>query len=290
MATIIVTESTCDLPREYIDAHPCLDVIPMVFQFGQEEHLEIAGETDEHANYDRLRAGDVATTSQLNTAYLHDHLKKHLENGDDVIYLAFSSGLSGTCSNGMLAGNELREEFPDRKIVVVDTLAPSMMEGMLAIEAAKRLEATGEDVYALADYVKSLIPHMNAWFTVDDLKFLKRGGRISAATAALGTMLSIKPVLNVDDEGHLIAKGKERGRKRSIKAIVEHFMKQCPDPKNTPIYIGHGDCPEDAKQLDDMLYEAAGVRAEMIGFIGMVIGSHSGPGTLALFFEGKDKG
>ncbi len=290
MATRIVTESTCDLPREYIGAHPCLDVIPMVFQFGQEEHLEIAGETDEHANYDRLRAGDVATTSQLNTAYLHDHMKKHLENGDDVLYLAFSSGLSGTCSNGMLAGNDLKEEFPDRRIAVVDTLAPSMMEGMLAIKAAERLEQTGEDVYALAEYIKSLIPHMNAWFTVDDLKFLKRGGRISAATAALGTMLSIKPVLQVDDEGHLIAKGKERGRKRAMKALVERFVNQCDDPGSTPIYIGHGDCLDEARQLDDMLFEAAGVRAHIIGYIGMVIGSHSGPGTLALFFMGRNRG
>ena len=291
MATIIVTESTCDLPREYIDAHACLEVIPMVFQFGTEEHLEIAGETDEHANYERLRAGDVATTSQLNSAYLYGYFKKHLEKGDDVLYLAFSSGLSGTCSNGMLAANDLQGEFPERKLVVVDTLAPSLMEGMIAIMTAERLEKTGDDVEALAKWVQSdLIPHANAWFTVDDLKFLKRGGRISAATAALGTMLSIKPVLHVDDEGHLIAMSKERGRKRSIKALVDKFVEQCPDPKNTPIYIGHGDCEAEAKQLAEMIKEQTGADVTLINYIGMIIGSHSGPGTRALFFMGKNRG
>lgn len=291
MATIIVTESTCDLPREYIEAHACLEVIPMIFQFGTEEHKEIAGVTDEHANYERLRAGDVATTSQLNSAYLYGHLKKHLEKGDDVLYLAFSSGLSGTCSNGMLAANDLRAEFPDRKLAVVDTLAPSMMEGMIAIKTAERLEQTGDDVDALAKWVQSdIIPYANAWFTVDDLKFLKRGGRISAATAALGTMLSIKPVLHVDNEGHLIAMSKERGRKRSIKALLDKFIEQCPDPKSTPVYIGHGDCADEARQLADMIYEHTGVKPEIIDYIGMIIGAHSGPGTVALFFIGKDRG
>ena len=291
MATIIVTESTCDLSREYIDAHPCLEVIPMVFQFGTEEHLEIAGETDEHANYERLRAGDVATTSQLNSAYLYGYFKKHLEKGDDVLYLAFSSGLSGTCSNGALAANDLRAEFPDRKIVVVDSLAPSLMEGMIAIKAAERLEKTGDDVDTLARWLQSdVIPYANAWFTVDDLKFLKRGGRVSAAAAAMGTMLSIKPVLHVDNEGHLIVMSKERGRKRSIKALLDKLVEQCPDPKNTPIYIGHGDCLEDAKQLADMIKEHTGADVTLINYIGMIIGSHAGPGTVALFFMGKDRG
>ena len=137
----------------------------------------------------RLRAGEVATTSQLNSDYLYGQMKKHLQNGDDVLYLAFSSGLSGTCSNGMLAANELRGEFPERKLTVVDTLCPSLMEGMLAIMTAERLERTGEDVDALAAWVETIKPRLNAWFTVDDLKFLKRGGRISAASAAIGTML-----------------------------------------------------------------------------------------------------
>lgn len=290
MATIIVTESTCDLPRKYIDAHPCLEVVPMVFQFGSEEHLEIAGETDHHANYERMRAGEVATTSQINSAYLYSYFKKHLENGDDVLYLAFSSGLSGTCSNGMLAAADLRAEFPGRQIEVIDTLAPSLMEGMLAIMTAERLERTGEDVAALAKWVESIKPRLNAWFTVDDLKFLKRGGRISAATAAIGTMLSIKPVLHVDNEGHLIPISKERGRKRALKALIDHMAAQCPDPESTPVYIGHGDCLDDANALAAMVEERFGVKPELINYIGMIIGSHSGPGTIALFFVGNDRG
>ena len=289
MSTIIMTESTCDLPREYIDAHPCLEVVPMVFQFGAEEQLDIAGQTDNHLNYERLRAGEVATTSQLNSDYLYGQMKKHLQNGDDVLYLAFSSGLSGTCSNGMLAANELRGEFPERKLTVVDTLCPSLMEGMLAIMTAERLERTGEDVDALAAWVETIKPRLNAWFTVDDLKFLKRGGRISAASAAIGTMLSIKPVLHVDDEGHLIAMSKERGRKRALKALVDRMEAQQFD-KDTPIYIGHGDCPEDAQAVAAMIKERFGREVTLIYYIGMVIGAHSGPGTVALFFVGKDRG
>ena len=289
MSTIIMTESTCDLPREYIDAHPCLEVVPMVFQFGAEEQLDIAGQTDNHLNSERLRAGEVATTSQLNSDYLYGQMKKHLQNGDDVLYLAFSSGLSGTCSNGMLAANELRGEFPERKLTVVDTLCPSLMEGMLAIMTAERLERTGEDVDALAAWVETIKPRLNAWFTVDDLKFLKRGGRISAASAAIGTMLSIKPVLHVDDEGHLIAMSKERGRKRALKALVDRMEAQQFD-KDTPIYIGHGDCPEDAQAVAAMIKERFGREVTLINYIGMVIGAHSGPGTVALFFVGKNRG
>ena len=289
MSTIIMTESTCDLPREYIDAHPCLEVVPMVFQFGAEEQLDIAGQTDNHLNYERLRAGEVATTSQLNSDYLYGQMKKHLQNGDDVLYLAFSSGLSGTCSNGMLAANELRGEFPERKLTVVDTLCPSLMEGMLAIMTAERLERTGEDVDALAAWVETIKPRLNAWFTVDDLKFLKRGGRISAASAAIGTMLSIKPVLHVDDEGHLIAMSKERGRKRALKALVDRMEAQQFD-KDTSIYIGHGDCPEDAQAVAAMIKERFGREVTLINYIGMVIGAHSGPGTVALFFVGKNRG
>ena len=289
MSTIIMTESTCDLPREYIDAHPCLEVVPMVFQFGAEEQLDIAGQTDNHLNYERLRAGEVATTSQLNSDYLYGQMKKHLQNGDDVLYLAFSSGLSGTCSNGMLAANELRGEFPERKLTVVDTLCPSLMEGMLAIMTAERLERTGEDVDALAAWVETIKPRLNAWFTVDDLKFLKRGGRISAASAAIGTMLSIKPVLHVDDEGHLIAMSKERGRKRALKALVDRMETQ-QFAQDTPIYIGHGDCLEDAQAVAAMIKERFGREVTLINYIGMVIGAHSGPGTVALFFVGENRG
>lgn len=290
MAIKIVTESTCDLPREYIDAHECLDVIPMIFQFGEQEQLDVAGEVDDHANYERLRAGAVATTSQLNVDLLYNRFKKHLQNGDDVLYLAFSSGLSGTCSNGVLAASDLKREFPERQIEVVDTLLASLSEGMLVTRTVERLERTGEDVATLARWAEAERPHMNAWFTVDDLKYLKRGGRISATTAALGTMLSIKPVLHVDDAGHLVPVGKERGRKRSLKALVDHMAELCDDPRNSPIYIGHGDCIEDAQLVADMVEQRFGVRPDMINYIGLVIGAHSGPGTLALFFVGKNRG
>ena len=290
MAVIIVTESTSDLPRDYIDAHPCLRVMPMVFQFGTEEHLDIAGETDNHANYDRLRAGEVATTSQLNEQYLIDYMRPLLVGGNDVLYLAFTSGLSGTCSNGMLAAEELRAEFPERQMMTVDTLSPSLNEGMVVSLAVERYERTGEGVPELAAYVDSIKLHANAWFTVEDLKYLKRGGRISAAAAAIGTMLSIKPVLHVDDEGRLVAMHNERGRKRSLKALVDHMEQLFDGNKDGLVYIGHGDCLDDAMSVAKMVEERFGIRPQIINHIGLVIGSHSGPGTVALFFMGTSRG
>lgn len=289
MATIIITESTGDLPREYIDAHPCLEVIPMVFQFGTEEHLDIAGEIDNHANYERLRAGDVATTSQVNSNRFTTYFKKHLDNGDDILHISFSSGLSGTCSNGMMAANELREEYPDRKIIVIDSLAASLMQGMLVTMTVERLEKLGEDIDTLAQWTESIKMNLHACFTVDDLKFLKRGGRISAATAALGTMLSIKPVLHVDEEGHLVAISKERGRKRALKALIDNMASMCDNPSETPVYIGHGDCLDEAKAVAAMVEERFGAKVSIINYLGLVIGSHAGPGTVALFFSGKSR-
>ena len=290
MSVIIITESTADLPRDYIDAHPCLRVKPMVFQFGGVPELDIAGETDNHANYDRLRAGEVATTSQLNTEEIKDFIRPFLSEGDDVLYLAFSSGLSGTCSNGMLAASDLSEEFPDRQIKTVDTLAASLEEGLIVAMAVRRYEQTGEGVEQLAAYVESIRLKINAWFTVDELKYLRRGGRVSATAAVIGTMLSIKPILHVDNEGHLIPIHNERGRKRSIKALADHMAELYDSSDDPLVFIGHSDCPEDANSLAALVEERFGIKPTIINYIGLVIGSHSGPGTLALFFPGTSRG
>ena len=284
--SVILTESTLDLPREILSAHPCISVMPMDFTFGDERVYDIAGETDNHLYYDRIRAGETAHTSQFNMEYLKNAFRKHLDAGEDILYLGFDSALSGTCSNAFCVANELREEYPDRKIACVDCMLPCMAQGTVVLETAKRLEATGEDVNALAAFAEEFRTKCHAWFTVEDLIYLKRGGRISAAAAAMGNMLNIKPILRVDAEGRLIPTIKERGRKRALKTLVDNMMKLSPDT-NYPIMIGHADSLEDAQTVAAMVKEKTGVEPFAVDYIGLTIGSHAGPGTIALFFVGS---
>ena len=199
--------------------------------------------------------------------------------------MAFSSGLSGTCSAGTIAARDLAEEFPERKILVVDTLCAALGQGLLVyLTAKKRAEgATLEEAAQYAEETKLSLCH---WFTVDDLFFLKRGGRLSGATALVGSALGIKPVLHVDDEGHLVKVSTARGRKNSLKALADKMAETAIDPQNQTVFIGHGDCLEDAQYLADLLKSSCGFKEILIDYVGPVIGAHSGPGTMALFFLG----
>ena len=211
-----------------------------------------------------------------------------LEGGEDVLVLAFSSGLSTTYQSAVIAAEELKERYPDRKILVVDSLCASLGQGLLAFHAAKKRDA-GMPMEALARWLEENRLHLCHWFTVNDLMYLKRGGRISAATAVMGTMLSIKPILHVDNEGHLVSVGKVRGRKASIQALAEKVGELARGYDNPVMFISHGDCPEDAQYLADLLKQRYGVKEVYINYVGAVIGSHSGPGTLALFFLGDHR-
>ena len=203
-------------------------------------------------------------------------------------YLCFSSGLSSTFQNANIAVEDLKEQFPDRTVLVVDSLCASMGEGLFCYLCAQQ-KAAGKSMEEVRDYAESIKLNLCHWFTVDDLNHLKRGGRISSTTALVGTMLSIKPVMHVDNEGHLIPMAKVRGRKASLTALVDHMEATAIDPQNQTIFISHGDCLEDAQFVADEIRKRMGVTDIRMNYIGPVIGSHSGPGTVALFFLGKER-
>ena len=279
----IITDSGCDLPQEMLSR---LDVrsVPLFVNFkGRDREDTVdAGIKEMYAG---LRDGEAATTSAVNPDRWMEKMEGVLAEGQDVLVITFSSGLSTTYQSAVIAGNELKEKYPDRKICVVDSLSASLGQGLLVWYACKMKDA-GMSVEELAAWVEENKLHLCHWFTVDDLMYLKRGGRISAATAVVGTMLKIKPVLHMDDEGHLINMSKARGRKASIEALAEKAVELGANYDNSTMFICHGDCIADAEYLASLVKEKCGVKEVFIGYTGAVIGSHSGPGTLALFFMG----
>ncbi len=236
--------------------------------------------------YAFLRNKGVTTTSAINLETLKDAMEPFVSEGKDLIYLSFSSGLSTTYNASKLAVEELGEKYPDAKIYTVDTRCASLGQGLFVYLATKE-KAEGATIDQLRDYLESIKPHLCHQFTVDDLMFLKRGGRVSAATAAVGTMLGIKPVLHVDDDGHLIKTGTARGRKGSLDAIFDKMKATVTD--RDVMWICHGDCIEDAKYLENRARTELGIKEVFIDYTGVVIGSHSGPGTLALFYLGTER-
>ncbi len=282
----IITDSGCDLPKGML-SKLSVQTVPLFVNF-QGETLEDSVDEGIKDIYAGLRAGEAATTSAVNPDRWMEKMEGVLAQGMDVLTLTFSSGLSTTYQSAVIAGNELKEKYPDRKIIVVDSLAASLGQGLLLWYACK-MKDTGMSIAELATWVEENKLHLCHWFTVDDLMYLKRGGRVSAATALLGTMLQIKPVLHVDDEGHLINVSKTRGRKASIQALAQKAVELGEGFDNSTMFICHGDCIEDAEYLASLVKEKCGVQEVFIGYTGAVIGSHSGPGTLALFFMGNHR-
>ena len=281
----IFTESTGDLTPALIQQAD-LNVLPMTFNLDGTAYKDYPDgrEISSKAFYDKLRAGSMCTTSQVSLAEYEDAFTPVLASGMDILYLSFSSGLSGTYQTSRLAVELLGARFPGRRIQCVDSRQASMGEGLFAyLVGCRRLE--GASFEEAARYAQELAPQVCAWFTVDDLMFLKRGGRLSGAAAVAGTLLGIKPVLHVDDEGHLVAMEKVRGRRASLDALVKHFQATAKDPAGGTVFISHGDCPEDCAYVMDKL-RALGVTHLQEGSIGPVIGTHSGPGTVALCWVG----
>lgn len=282
----IITDSCCDLTVEMIDKLD-LKVVPLSMIFrGQTRADSVSGEIKEF--YDAMRAGESATTSAVNPEGWATAMEPVLAAGQDALVITFSSGLSTTYQSAMIAADELREKYPGRKICVVDSLCASLGQGLLCWHAARKRD-DGMALEELAQWIEDHKLNICQWFTVDDLKYLKRGGRISAATAVVGTLLNIKPVLHVDNEGHLVSVSKVRGRKASIQAMADKMAQLALPGENDFITICHADCREDADALAAMLKERLGVKEVFIGYTGAVIGSHSGPGTLALFFLGSER-
>ena len=286
---VIVTDSATDLPEALV-REMGVEVMPLRFTIEGETYED---RPDRRAMsieefYDRLRQGQMATTSAINVGDYHETLRPILESGRDVLVLAFSSGLSTTYQSAAIAAEELAEEFPERKIAVVDTLCASLGEGLLVWHAAQMKKA-GKSLEEIRDWVEANKLHLSHWFTVDDLHFLKRGGRISAATAVVGSMLQIKPVLHVDNEGHLISMSKARGRAASLKQVANKIVELSDPKQDQMIFISHSDCLADAQVVGEEL-KAAGLAREVVyNHIGPVIGAHTGPGTVAVFCLGTER-
>lgn len=284
---VILTDSGTDLTKEMVEELGVEMLDLYVTLEGEEPRPN--GELDLPALYAFLREKKSASTAAVNFDAFVEKMTPYLEDGKDILYLGFSSGLSSTFASGKLAAEELSEKYPDRKILVADTLSASLGQGLLVYHAVK-LKESGASIEEVRDFVQNNRLNLCHWFTIDDLFFLKRGGRVSATTAVVGTMLGIKPVMHVDDEGHLINVGKARGRRAAIDALFDKANEtMIGDRSDAIVFISHGDCIEDAEYLADRIRKEIGVKEVRIGYVGAVIGSHSGPGTLALFFLGSQR-
>lgn len=282
---VIITDSGCDIAPEVL-ARWGVPYVSLTFRFEDEDREYRNDDMPAAEFYARMRAGGSAKTAAINIEGFKTAFRPILESGRDLLYLGFSSGLSATYHASTLAAEELREEFPDRTILTEDTLCASSGQGLLVRLALDRQEA-GAAVEDVACFVRENRLKLCHWFTVDDLVYLKRGGRVSPAVAFVGGMLGIKPILHVDEEGHLISRGKVRGRKASLQALADKYGELAENPGGDTVYICQGDCRADAESLAAMLREKWGTEVAMITDVGPVIGSHSGPGTIAVFFVGK---
>ncbi|MCI5650812.1 MAG: DegV family protein [Ruminococcus bromii] len=285
----IVTDSTIDLTQKMIEELE-LTVISLRFTIDGKTYKDKSdmSEMSTETFYAKLREGKMSTTSQINADEFTRTFEPILEAGEDVLYIAFSSGLSGTCQSAYIARDELKEKYPERKIYVFDSLCASMGEGLLVYQAAL-LKRAGTDIDSLYKWLGENVLKLCHWFTVDDLNHLKRGGRVSTTAALVGTMLGIKPVLHVDEEGHLIPVSKVRGRRQSLDALVQKMAETAIHPDEQTIFISHGDCLKDAEYVAEQVRSKFGVKNIQINFVGPVIGAHSGPGTVALFFFGTQR-
>ena len=286
MSYRIITDNCCDFPAQMYEELN-LSVVPLVVRF-QGQEISQYNKKWLKKLYEGLRAGEEATTAAANPKDWEAAIEPVLADGQDALVLTFSSGLSTTYQSAVIAATELQEKYPDRKIRVIDTLCASLGQGLLVWYACKKRDE-GMGFEELAAWLEEAKQNLCHWFTVDDLMFLKRGGRISAATALVGTMLQIKPVLHVDDEGRLINVAKARGRKASLEALAKKVGETGLPGANDTVFISHGDCIDDVKVLETILKEKYGVKEVFIGYTGAVIGSHSGPGTLALFYLGNNR-
>ena len=283
----IVTDSACDLPREMLTQ---LDVVttPLHVLFQGKNLEDSVEDTQIKTVYEGLRAGEPASTSAVNPEGWASVMEPCLAEGFDVLTIAFSSGLSTTYQSAVIAAQELQEKYPQRKIFVVDSLCAALGQGMLIWYACKKRDE-GLSLEELVAWVEENKLHIRHEVTVDDLMYLKRGGRVSAATAVVGTMLQIKPIIYVNNEGKLINIAKARGRKGSMETLVKKLVEFGEGYDNHTVFITHGDCLEEAEQLKQMVLAKTNVKEVMIGNLGAVIGSHAGPGTLALFFLGQKR-
>ena len=286
---VLMTDSCCDL-TDSMARELELEVLPLTMHMdGQNYPNDLAGTAISNEEfYKRIRAGKLATTSAANVGQFQDAMRKVLERGKDIVCVCFSSALSTTYQSAVIAANDLRSEFPEAEIHVVDSLSASLGEGLLLYLAVQQKRA-GLSAAELAAWVEENRRSICHWFTVDDLNFLKRGGRVSATTAFVGTMLSIKPIMHTSDEGKLVPVGKARGRKAAPKALLDSSERLAIRPEEQTIFICHADCEEEARAVARQIKDRFGTKTVHINYIGPVIGSHTGPNTVGIFFIGTKR-
>ena len=282
---VICTDSSCDFSQEEIIKRGLL-CPSLTFHFDGEHKEYLSGEMDTSEFYSRMRMGQIAKTAAVNSRVFSIFFCDILKNGQDILYLGLSSALSSTVSAAKLAAKELMTKFPERRIIVIDSLCASAGIALLYdfVASKKQSGATLEEAAEYAEQIKSKICH---WFTVEDLSYLRRGGRIGTTSAFVGNILAIKPVMHVDESGRLTNYKNVRGRRQSIEALAQKFADGRDGIADNTVYISHGDCPEDASKLASILIEKHGAKVKLVTSVGPVIGAHSGPGTLAVFFVGK---
>ena len=285
----IITDSSCDLPQELADKLELL-VLPLHFTIGGKTYANYLDwrEVGFHDFFERIRQGEAASTSAVNPESFREVMEQTLQQGLDILFVGFSSGLSTTYQSGCIAADDLREIYPERKILTVDSLCASLGQGLYVYLGALQQQA-GKSIEEVRDYLEDIKLHLCHWFTVDDLMYLKRGGRISATTAVLGTVMQIKPVMHMDNDGHLANVTKARGRKGSLIALAEKALTTSTDLPSQTMFICHGDCYDDAKFVADYIRERSAVKDIIINYVGPVIGSHTGPGVVSVFFLGTER-
>lgn len=286
---IIVTDATSDIPNEMANELN-VKVVPMSFSLGEKNynHYPDYRELDIKTFYDKQRAGQTSLTTQINVAVYLDFFEEIIKSDKDVLYISFSSALSSTYQSSVLAAKELNEKYPDFKIITIDSKAATLGETLLVKVAAQK-KSEGMNIEDLSKWVDENHLKVCHYFTVDDLNHLKRGGRMTAMTAFIGTALDIKPILHVNDEGKLIPLDKVRGRKKALKVLFNYLAELSENLEEQTVFIGHGDCIEDARYLESLIKEAYKVKEVIIHPIGPIIGSHTGPGAITLFFLGKHR-
>lgn len=286
---VLATDSSCDLPQELVEKFE-LTIVPLTVTISENTFTNYLDEREigfkEFYAYSRAKA-DIKTSCPSLEAF-EKAFEEILDEGKDILYIGFSSALSATTQNAKITAEELGEKYPDSKIIVVDSLAASLGQGLL-IKYVFEEKQKGKSIEEVAEYAEKTKLHICHWFTVSDLMYLKRGGRVSAATAIAGTALNVKPVMHTDDEGRLTNVGKARGRKASLQALIDKMKETAINPKEQTIYISHGDCEEEVREFAKHIKKEVGFKEVVINYVGPVIGGHTGPGVVALFFYGTQR-
>lgn len=288
MGIKIITDSSCDLPREYVDDNN-IEVISLVLNLNGQIIKDDLGKTLSYKDfYQKMRDGATPTTSQVNAHEFEEAFSKHIKNGDSIIYISISASLSGTFNSANIAKNNLLEEYPEAKIELVDSLSASIGQGLLVLKACE-MRDNGASIEEIVEWIEENKRKVIHSILIDDLNHLKRGGRISGATATIGGLLNIKPSAYLDDEGKLAQGEKIKGKKKALRFLANEVKERAIDSENEVLYICHGDCQEEAESLRDIIEEEVKFKNVIINYVGNVIGAHTGPGALAVIFLGKNR-